>query len=231
MKLKVLASLPAFALTIGVCLSQLGVFSTLAYPISGPISAPITSPVSTPVPTPDSGSNNSNNQGSNSSGSNGSVGAPSCNDTKPSSAPKLVSIISKRPNQATLTWIKTGDPVTYYLVSYGLNSAANQYGNPNVGGANTTEFTVNGLSGNTTYFFRVRAGNGCMPGDFSSVLSIKPNGKSISTPAIGFKPGVLGTNKISPVVSPKPTSTPVATVKVETNLIERVFSFLGNIFK
>jgi hypothetical protein len=47
---------------------------------------------------------------------------------------------------------------------------------------------VRGLSGGITYYFKIRAGNGCMPGDFSNELSATTRGGFISSPAEGFAP-------------------------------------------
>ncbi|MDP4010687.1 MAG: hypothetical protein Q8P72_00480 [Candidatus Roizmanbacteria bacterium] len=41
-------------------------------------------------------------------------------------------------------------------------------------------------------YFKVRAGNGCTPGDFSNEVSATPAGVFITVPAIGFEEGVLG---------------------------------------
>ena len=45
---------------------------------------------------------------------------------------------------------------------------------------------------NITYYFKVRAGNGCTPWDFSNEVSATPAGVFITAPAIGFEEGVLG---------------------------------------
>src|SRR3989338_7399111 len=126
------------------------------------------------------------------SGGGGAASSPSCNDAKPGSAPSLLSAVAGI-NSVTLTWSEAKDPVSYYLIAYGASSGVQTYGNPNVGGKGTTSYTVSALSGGTTYFFKVRAGNGCTPGDFSNELSATPGGGFIEGPAAGFEEGVLGT--------------------------------------
>lgn len=126
-----------------------------------------------------------------SDGGGGGGGAPSCGDAKPGSAPALTGA-SADTNSVTLTWSQAEGPVTYYLITYGISPGTQQFGNPNVGGAGTTGYTVSGLSGGVTYYFKVRAGNGCAPGDFSNELSATPGGGFVAGPATGFAPGVLG---------------------------------------
>lgn len=115
-----------------------------------------------------------------------------CTDQKPGSAPTLVSAVSYGPNEVTLTWSKAKDPVTYYLVTFGNKSGEMLYGNPSVGGNNTTSYTVRGLSAGSRYYFRVRAGNNCMPGDLSNELSAIVYGETFTEIPEGFLPDVLG---------------------------------------
>lgn len=132
----------------------------------------------------------SSGSGSGDSGG-GSASAPVCNDTKPGSAPTLLSAVAGA-NSVTLIWSEAKDPVTYYLVAYGTSSGSLQFGNPNVGGKGTTSYIVSGLSGGRTYYFKVRAGNGCAPGDYSNEIAATVGGAELGGPAAGFEAGVLG---------------------------------------
>lgn len=114
-----------------------------------------------------------------------------CHDPVPGGAPRLIEAIPGE-NRVTLVWEKASDPVNYYLIAYGLSSGDYIYGNPNVGGSETTSYTVDNLSGGTTYYFVVRAGNGCAPGPFSNELAATPYGSALEGMPVGFYPGVLG---------------------------------------
>lgn len=91
-----------------------------------------------------------------------------------------------------LSWKEGKEPISYYLVAYGTEPGKLQYGNPNIGGKGTTGYVVENLSGGQTYYFRVRAGNSCTPGDFSNEIAATPIGFSEEEPATGFKENVLG---------------------------------------
>ncbi len=125
------------------------------------------------------------------SGDGSPASAPQCTNSAPGGAPSFTKAVAGT-NSVTLFWNEAPDPVTYYLVTYGASTGAQTYGNPNVGGKGTTSYTINGLSGGTTYYFRVRAGNGCMPGSYSGEISATPGGGFVSGPAAGFAAGVLG---------------------------------------
>jgi hypothetical protein len=133
--------------------------------------------------------------GGSSSSTGWSPGPWSCGDSQPGSAPTFISAVAGT-NSVTLTWTQAADPISYYLITYGLKPGAQTYGNPNVGGRGTTSYTVNGLSGGTTYYFKVRAGNGCTPGAYSGEISATPGGVFVSAgPVAGFAPGILGASK------------------------------------
>jgi hypothetical protein len=139
----------------------------------------------------------------------------SCNDQAPAT-PQLTSAVANNDNQITLTWTDAADPVSYYLISYGLTSGQYIYGNPNVGGQGTTSYTVNNLAAGTTYYFVVRAVNGCTPGSSSNEVSATTTGGVIAaTPTpVSSVEAASDTNiqnDITPTDTPTPTVTPTAT--------------------
>lgn len=163
---------------------------------------PIPSPTPTTTPTPgEDGEGEGEGEGA---VLGAGVAAPVCSDTPPGGAPVLLSAISGV-NSVTLIWSEAPDPVSYYLVAYGTLSSVYSFGNPNIGGKGTTSYTVSGLSGGMTYYFVVRAGNGCATGAFSGELTAAPTGGVVAGPARGFLPGVLGEETEGELVEPTPT--------------------------
>lgn len=147
------------------------------------VTAPITSPIITTTPTPTvvtptpttapSNNNNggNNNGGNNNSNNGGGTHTYSCNDQKPTATPRLLSSIPTGINQITLFWTKVSGPVSHYQVAYSTKSGVVMYGLPKVGDANTVSTTINSLGLNTRYYFRVKAVNGCTPGEFSNEIA------------------------------------------------------------
>lgn len=136
--------------------------------------------VDTSIKIPGTSSNPNNNtisSGSSNSGSNSNSNSSACVDAKPGSAPKLLAALKSGPNQVTLTWNKAVDPLTHYLIAYGLSSGKMQFGSPKVGDKNTTSFVVRDLDPRQTYYFKVKAINVCNPGEFSNEIAIQPFGE------------------------------------------------------
>jgi len=169
-------------------------------------STPTPTPTPTPAPTFSSSSPDSNSD---------PLQQPSsaCTDAKPGSAPILLSATVTDPNEIILNWSKASGPVTYYLIAFGTSSGAPQYGNPNIGGQETTSYKVSGLSSGTTYYFRVRAGNNCMPGDYSNEIAVTPSGQTLplNIPP-SFQEGVLGEKTEAEVPGPNPEISPSAQI-------------------
>lgn len=91
-----------------------------------------------------------------------------CSDTKPST-PKLVSAKISAKNQVTLSWTKPEGPVTGYVIFYGLNPNADQYATL-LNSDSATSMTINHLSPNTKYYFKIQSLNNCVPSDYSNIL-------------------------------------------------------------
>lgn len=238
MRSKIIFSVLIYALAGGLMLPQTNLSLVLAdEPITSPITNPITTPIveptptPTPTPAPQSSNNSSNNSSSGSSGG-GSAQAPVCGDSKPISVPKLVYASATGRNQVTLVWSKALDPVSYYLVAYGTKPGQLEYGNPNVGGRNTISYVVKGLENGKTYYFKVRAGNGCMPGEFSNELAVKVTGDNIATgPAVGFKAGVLGSIQQEMPFKPITSANPTRVVTSSVSLFTKILNFFTHLFK
>lgn len=115
---------------------------------------------------------------------------PSCDDVAPDVPTNFVAGLGN-PGQVTLSWTAPALPYTYFLVAYSDSSSwPPKWGNPNVGSG--TSYTVSGLSGGT-YWFWLRAGNGCQPGAYVGPTTPVPvSGTTGGGVATGFFPGVLG---------------------------------------
>jgi len=117
--------------------------------------------------------------------------APVCSDTTPGLPTNFQLVAGILPGQIILTWQKPNQPFTYFLIAYSDNpSWPPKWGNPNIG--NVDHYTVSGLGGGN-YWFWLRAGNGCAPGNFVGPLASGTiGGAATNVTAAGFEAGVLG---------------------------------------
>lgn len=96
---------------------------------------------------------------------------PPCSDTKPSAAPDLFQI-DRDGSTATLHFTPAGNPVSGYVLAFSENSSAEHHGASF--SLSSTEgvqsYTVFALDPETPYYFKIRAQNGCKPGDWSTTL-------------------------------------------------------------
>jgi len=95
-----------------------------------------------------------------------------CQDSKPESAPIITSAEISNNNEVILNWTKANGSVSYYSVAYGTSQDSFEYGASNIGNQDTVSYTVGFLSPKVTYYLKVRAGNGCTPGDFSNTAIV-----------------------------------------------------------
>ena len=128
---------------------------------------------------------------SSTSNSNSSPSAPpsySCTDSKPLSISNLFQINITN-NTAKLFFTPLVD-TNHYYVSFSTNPDAETAG----AGADiilnkegVQSYTVYQLKPNTTYYFKVRGQNGCMPGNWSNIMKIKTNAVRTINPSVFYK--------------------------------------------
>ncbi len=99
---------------------------------------------------------------------------PTCNDMAPSSAPDLFQVNASA-TDATLFLAPAGGQVTSYFIAFGFAPGDTRFGEEVPYGQSTgvISFPIHSLSPNTTYYFTVRAGHGCRPGDWSNTFTMK----------------------------------------------------------
>lgn len=209
-----------------ITISQTGHPASAVTPVTSavtptPTGAPVTSaatptptsvPTATPTLTPSiSSNNNSNNNSSNSGGSsnshhNSNNGSQTCSAEKPRT-PWITSSRLVGKGAILITWSKIQENTTYYLITYSRKVGVTEYATGNIN-SSANSFTIRGLTGKGPFYFRVRAGNGCKPGDFSNEVVVSAAGKIlyVNVPK-QTKPAVLGTsNKKNIKVTTKPAA-------------------------
>lgn len=148
--------------------------------------------------------------------------APGCGSTAPE-APWLYSAVA-RGNEVDLTWAKV-DNVSSWTVAYGLRSGTYLYGLSNFGNGDSRSVAIGHLPSGT-YYFVIRANNGCKPGPFSAEQRVSVGRSYITTasvetlppttyePVVPFVPQVTQpVGRIQPIqtfVSPTPRPTTVS---------------------
>lgn len=149
-----------------------------------PPTVPPTVRPTTPPTNPPSNNNGGNRGGGSSSGPS----APSCNDSPPTSAPDLFQIDTTH-NTANLHFAPAARPITYYYLAFGYTEGDERFGATWQQGYSpgALQFKVNFLSPNSTYWFRIRGGNGCTPGAWSKWVKVQTK----PVPAPAKKPNVI----------------------------------------
>jgi len=98
--------------------------------------------------------------------------SPQCTSTPPSSAPNLYQVVAVK-DSATVYFAPPSSNFDGFTISYGLDSNADTY-NATFSQGNTgaaVKYTINSLTPNTKYYFKVRANNGCATGPWSNVVN------------------------------------------------------------
>lgn len=96
---------------------------------------------------------------------------PSCTDTAPGSrAPWLYSATAKDSTSILLQFAPGDEPYDKFAIKYGTSPDTYSFAADKIGDKETKQYLVRSLSPGTRYYFRVRAGNGCAPGDWSNEI-------------------------------------------------------------
>jgi len=123
--------------------------------------------------------------GSDSSSSSTSSSTPQpvdCDQAPPlGKNPRLYAVLPESSTSLRLYFTDADGPLDRYVLAYGLESNNYIYGSGNIGGPGTRTYVVNDLQPNTTYYFKLRAGNGCAPGGWSNEMSGTTYGNWLSS--------------------------------------------------
>lgn len=134
------------------------------------------SPTPTPSPTPENGTPNPTGQPGTPEThlqSRMSSRPPGCDVLKPGSVPDLFEI-DVEGTTATLYFTPVSFENEKYFIAFGPNQSRFAHGVefPFSETDGTVEYTVNHLQPGQTYYFAVRGGKGCMPGDWSNEIIV-----------------------------------------------------------
>jgi len=144
--------------------------------------------------------NTTTSSNSNSSSSTNNNSPSSCDSSKPSSVPDLFQI-SANSTSAKLFFTPISNTTSFYF-SFSTKPKAEEFGaQATLSREGVQNFTVNLLKPNTTYYFKVRGQNGCMPGDWSNIVKIKTQLKGVTKKFTFYKNTSLFKKVISKVVS------------------------------
>lgn len=116
----------------------------------------------------------SNSQSSSSQTATSTAMSDRCQDSVGTQAPWLYGAIPQTSNSVLLYFTQASNPVDRYAIQYGLASNEYLYGADAIPVELDSRMTylVNDLKPNTTYYFKVRGGNGCMPGSWSNEVAV-----------------------------------------------------------
>jgi hypothetical protein len=102
-----------------------------------------------------------------------------------------------------------------YFISFATTANAEEHGtNVYLAREGIQNFKVNLLNPNTTYYFKVRANNGCMPGEWSQILKVKTLRSETLKPVIYYKSSSVVkniSNKLFPRVKKSSVKSPAKT--------------------
>jgi hypothetical protein len=163
----------------------------------------------TPKQTSSSSSTSSSTASSTGSAGTGTATAPTCADRKPAAQPDLFQINTT--NQAAqLFFTPLADTNTYYISFSKLPNAEEHGAQAQLQREGVQNFTLNALEPGVLYYFKVRGQNGCMPGDWSNIMTARTDTTTYyrHQPMRTRNRSVSTTSKSTTSATPLPTTTP-----------------------
>lgn len=104
------------------------------------------------------------------------AGPPTCEAIAPKTTPWLYSAGVLSNNSVLLKFTGINEALDKYVLEYGIEPGKYIFSAANIGAVGTTEYKVGYLSPGETYYFRVRADNGCATGSWSNEISTTTKG-------------------------------------------------------
>lgn len=109
-----------------------------------------------------------------SSSSTSAAQPPGCSQAKPGAkVPLLYGAIAEDSDKIRLYFAPGDAPYDYFALSFGRSAGSEEFGSANIGSADLRSYLVTDLQPGTEYFFRIRNGHGCAPGNWSNELSAR----------------------------------------------------------
>lgn len=135
-----------------------------------------------------------------------------CSKETPDHAPDLFQIDTTK-NKAKLFFTPVNNAVDQYYIAYGFTEGDERFGVKYDKGRydGVIDYTINELTPNTNYYFKVRAGNGCATGAWSKWLLAKTDG--------GITQSTLGSSPASPEMETNMTNEPTKNLVEPTKSI------------
>lgn len=124
----------------------------------------------------------SNNSNEDDDDDNDNDGDHQCNKRVGNQPPYIDEAIPQGSNSILLKFREVSDPIEFYSIKYGYVKGIYNESKENIGvkPQSKMEYLVENLSPNSTYYFRIRANNGCKAGDWSNEIKATTKGLTIS---------------------------------------------------
>lgn len=140
---------------------------------------------------------------SNSAGSSSVIYTPECSNLPPGGqAPWLYAAVAEDGNTIRLYFTPSAGPTDNYVLEYGTQPGNYIYGAQLDGNPETRTYVVGSLYPQTTYYFRIRGGNGCATGNWSNELS------ATTRSLVSFRQLQFTTSELTPVPYSPPDLNP-----------------------